>query len=116
MDTANPRPLKQKPAAQAPLSEETLRLTVDRIVVSGLELAPHEAQRFEALLVTELKHRLAEQFAVLDTGIQSEVLRSDWDAIVLELDHPAGLSEVAQEIARRLALALQTAAQKGATG
>ena len=97
-----------------PLAEEILRLTVDRIVVSGLELAPEEAQRFEALLVAELKRLLAAQGAVFDAGVQNETLRRGLGDLVLDLDQPASLAETAHEVARRLALSLQTAVQRGA--
>ena len=105
--------LKPKDSAELPLSQETLRLTVDRIVVSGLELRLDEAQRFEALLMMELKHLLAEETAV-SGGIQGETLRSDWGAILLETEQPADLAGLAHQVARRLALTLLTAAQKGA--
>ena len=109
-----PKPKMSSIPGNVPLVEERLRLTVDRIIVGGLEMTPLEAQRFDALLATELKRLLAEQAAVSMPGIQNETLRSDWGAIVLEMDNPGGMAELANEIARRLALTLQTAAQKGA--
>ncbi len=114
MANESTRSLHPMAAGSLPLAEEILRLTVDRIVVSGLELAPQEAQRFEALLITELKRLLAEQAAVFDAGLQNETLRSDWSDLLVEVNHPADLAEAVHEVARRLALSLQNAAQRGA--
>ena len=109
----NARDPKPKSAAQPSPAEFLIALTVERITVTGIELMEPEAQRFEALLTEELKRRLTEQFAVKDSDINAETLRFDLSEIVLNLDQPGDLNQAAREIARRLALTLESAATKG---
>lgn len=111
----NARDPKPKLAAPASPSEVVIALTVERITVSGIELTAPEAQRFAALLTEELKRRLIEQFAVKDSDIDAETLRFDLSEIVLNLDQPGDVNDAAREIARRLALTLESAARKGAS-
>jgi hypothetical protein len=109
----NVRELKPKPAAQPTPAEYLIALAVERITVTGIELTEPEVQRFEALLTVELKRRLTEQFAVKDADINAETLRFDLSEIVLSLDQPSDVTQAAREIARRLALTLESAATKG---
>jgi hypothetical protein len=109
----NPRDPKPKSTAPPSPAELLIGLTVERITVTGIELSPLETQRFEALLVDELKRRLIEQFSVADTDINAESLRFDLSEIVLNLEQPGDANQAAREIARRLALTLETAARKG---
>lgn len=101
-------------AAQPAPREARLALTVEQILVTGLDLSPLETQRFTALLIAELQQRLVAQFALSAQEINAEPLRFDLGALVLTLDQPGDASEAARTIARRLALTLASAAQKGA--
>jgi hypothetical protein len=110
-----PRDPKPKAAAAPTPAELLITLTVERITITGIDLSPLETQRFEALLIEELKRRLAEQFAVKDTDINAETLRFDLSEITLNLDQPDDMTQSAREIARRLALTLESAVKKGAS-
>ena len=47
----NPRDPKPKSTAPPSPAELLIGLTVERITITGIELSPLEAQRFEALLL-----------------------------------------------------------------
>jgi hypothetical protein len=109
----NPRDPKPKTPAPPSPAELLIELAVERITITGIELSPLETQRFEALLLDELKRRLIEEFSVADTDINAESLRFDLSEVVLNLEQPGDAAQTAREIARRLALTLETAARKG---
>jgi hypothetical protein len=111
----NPRDAKPTAVAQPSPAEERIALAVERITIAGVELSPLDSQRFEAMLIAELQRRLIEQFSIDNTNLEAETLRFDLSEIVLDLDQPGDLNATVGEVARRLALTLESAVRKGAS-